>query len=991
MNLSIIAKDLFNKIRGQFPSVQLGDSQGTITKKPEEARFFDFDFNHGGNTLGKVSISISEEDGLVVLHNKDFTEGTDEAVKNAWYGFLKEMGQFAKARVLGFDTRDITKSNLEKRDYEFLGKEKEVEQVSESNLYGTTKTSFQSVGEARLVIKHSAPVDQTVAGGRSHKIESIFIESNAGERFKYPIKHLNGARAMARHVSEGGNPFDSFGKHIIGLSEELSKLRSFKTYINRSNVMAEGLKEYQSIVDERIDTIKNECQKLQRATAYKETFENFKESTLEEVPEDIKKNWIDELTIKTFKEELQDVFPYIYKLVTEKTAVQSLDPESFEAHGYQGGTEPRKYEYDLVGDFEPEKAVTDKDAMDVKELLNKAGIEADVQPNEMRYQGIVIHTDAPRDAVEKVLGGMIETLNTADSFNEFEDAMESIVAEDNELFSNDPEEKDQAIKRLNALMAKHFPVGVNGTNGIESLAGIIDDEEFNDSIRNASKENSDACLRPMIMDYVMKRDPQVATRLDTGDMDNEPKNEEKGKRSGVEITPELKEKVQAWWDKWNQNKYEAGNGNTMAEGYLQYYMNTGIGTDFFNADEYIAVQKEMGIFGDEDRDAEYELGAEKLMKKMPLTRQCEDEIEAITGKAGEDSARIVQDVVKYFIEKESTVKEMGDAETEISDGIFVVQRGDNADGVSDEDPYVVGELYADPELSAEDIQKTLQDYVQSKNLAPKVDFRPDDSGSSVIDGKAYRGEVVMNWLGGKPITKKSTFYKAPHEAITFEDIKPYVSMYKGDDGKTVFDVLNKDGDSVKKFSDAKAAMEYLHKNFDALRKGEVQKENPEANQDMSMDYEFTGDDGEMAYGTLHYKVVNGQVDPNSLRGESEYNGNHKVDDEFATDMVKPGGSDHEDALQAAQDDYDYESDRMRSKFEKADDVVADKSTEVEEFVKSFYDYTNNQFPKGETAVITAVEKKFGDAQIKTAQEAIAKLMSDKDPKMSRIKKLAGIQ
>ena len=113
MNLSIIAKDLFNKIRGQFPSVQLGDSQGTITKKPEEARFFDFDFNHGGNTLGKVSISISEDEGLVVLHNKDFTEGTDEAVKNAWYGFLKEMGQFAKARVLGFDTRDITKSNLE--------------------------------------------------------------------------------------------------------------------------------------------------------------------------------------------------------------------------------------------------------------------------------------------------------------------------------------------------------------------------------------------------------------------------------------------------------------------------------------------------------------------------------------------------------------------------------------------------------------------------------------------------------------------------------------------------------------------------------------------------------------------------------------------------------------------------------------------------------------------------------------------------------------
>ena len=54
---------------------------------------------------------------------------------------------------------------------------------------------------------------------------------------------------MARHVSEGGKPFDAFGKYITGLSEELSKLKSFKTYMNRSNVMAEGLREYQGIVD----------------------------------------------------------------------------------------------------------------------------------------------------------------------------------------------------------------------------------------------------------------------------------------------------------------------------------------------------------------------------------------------------------------------------------------------------------------------------------------------------------------------------------------------------------------------------------------------------------------------------------------------------------------------------------------------------------------------------------------------------------------------
>ena len=173
-------------------------------------------------------------------------------------------------------------------------------------------------------------------------------------------------------------------------------------------------------------------------------------------------------------------------------------------------------------------------------------------------------------------------------------------------------------------------------------------------------------------------------------------------------------------------------------------------------------------------------------------------------------------------------------------------------------------------------------------------------------------------------------------------------MYQGKDGKMVYDVLGKDGESVEKFGDAKAAMAYLKQNFDKLRKGnDTQKEHDiDSDHEHSMDYEYTGDDGEMAHGTLHYKVANGKVVPNSLRGESEYNGDHKVDDEFATDMVKPGGADHEDALKAAQEDHDVESDRMRSKFgmeDKEDKAFNNKEETVEDFVKSFFDYTSNQF------------------------------------------------
>lgn len=757
MNLNVIAKDLFNKIRGQFPQVTLGDSGGQATTEPTEARFFDFDFNEGGNALGKVSISISEEDGLVVMHSKDFVEQSDEPLKHSWYNFLKELRGFAKARVLGFDTRDITKSNLEKRDYDFLGQGKEVETVSESNLYGTTKTSFQTVGEARLVIKHSAPVNPAVAGGRTHRIESLFIESNAGERFKYPFKHLNGARAMARHVSEGGNPFDDFGKHIAEMSSELNQLRKFKTYMNRSNVMAEGLKQYQSVVDERIEEIKTSCLKLQKQNAYKETFETYSKSELAEVPEDVKKSWIDELTIKSFNEELQDVFPYIYKLVSERTAIEELGPTSFEAHGYQGGVEPRTLKYDLIGDFNPEKPISDMDIDNVQNMLSKAGISADVQPDPSNFQGVVVHTDTNPEEIEKVLGGMIETV---DNFHEFESAMDDIVREDNGLFSQDADEQNLALEKLNTLMAKHFPVGVNGTNGIESLAGIIDDQELNAQIEKAANEDSDACMRPMILDYISQKDPTLVSKIETGDMKQDP-----------------------------------------------------------------------------------------------------------------------------------------------------------------------------------------------------------------------------------GINKK--------EEITFEDIKPYVSMYKGDDGKMVYDILNKDEKSVTKFNNAKDAMEYLRKNFDKLKSSdsEIKNEN-ETDYEGSMDYELSGDDGETAYGTIHYKAINGVVDPNSLKGEYTYDGNHKIDDDTADEMIKPGGAEHEEALKAAQEDYDFESDRMKSKMGAEDQdekAFTDKESTVEEFVKSFFDYTSNQFPKGETAVLTSVEKKFGDGAVSTAQETIQNLMANKDPEIAKIKKLAGVQ
>ena len=301
-DLDKIGEELFSKLRGRFKRMTIGNEQGQVTNVPSESRFYEFEYN--GDS--KVSVSL-DDDKISVMQSDALFDNDQPATKKHWYDFLKELRTFARKRLLNFDVRDIQKSNLNRRDYKFLAKNTGDNTMTESKLYGTSRLSYQDIDSARIVIKHT----ESVSENRTQKIGAIYIENKDGERFKYPYKHLNGARAMARHVAEGGNQYDDFGKHVLGLSEELNKLRKFKTYMTRSEVMAEGLLGYMDIVNERIDLVKDSVMRLQRKGYYTEAFRNFEKTDLQEVPEDVAGDWIDQLTIRQFNEELKDVFPYI--------------------------------------------------------------------------------------------------------------------------------------------------------------------------------------------------------------------------------------------------------------------------------------------------------------------------------------------------------------------------------------------------------------------------------------------------------------------------------------------------------------------------------------------------------------------------------------------------------------------------------------------------------------------------------------------------------
>jgi len=484
-NLDKVAQDLYGKIQTRFPSIKIGDENAKVLSKKEEipqARFFEFEYKENGQSLGTVAITLDEDDGIVVQVSGDIMRDKHHSA----FKFIRSFREFARNRLLNFDVQNIGKSNLDKRDYEYQAKSKEEQPMMESKMYGTSKLSYQDLGEARLVIKHSQPVNPDVAAGRTMHIESIYVENAEGERFKYPFKHLNGARALAEHIKAGGNPYDSIGKHITSLSEELAQLRKFKGYVSRNENLAEAMGGITDVVYERIETIKKEVSMLQRPAYYAQFAESFEAREEEMIPEEIMDDLIDRLTIRTFNEDLRTAFPYIFRLVDEaQVPVKELTADDLLA-------EKRTEVKDKDG-----KVVSWKEEGEWKKASGKEG------------RGKVTNlSDKARRETEKLTKEEIALENFFNSMvNEDEEEGE------NTLFSPNKAVQQAAIEKLNQIIASELQGGPEGINAIESLKGLIDDPEFLQTLKDL---DPDLDARPLVQQYILKNAPEIEAQLHFG-------------------------------------------------------------------------------------------------------------------------------------------------------------------------------------------------------------------------------------------------------------------------------------------------------------------------------------------------------------------------------------------------------------------------------------------------------------------------------------------
>ena len=333
-NIENIADELFNKIRSRFEKISLGDENGKNTDDPEQARFFNFEYvSADGTKHGEITASLVDNQSLKLVYNKDMN--LDDTQQDEWQQFLRGLRMFAKRNLISFDVRDISRTNLTKRDIKQTAKSTSAYKTTDSPVtesvqwHGTTRTSIQDFGSTRLIVRHSEAVNEEQPGSRSRKIESMFVETDQGERFRMPYNRLSLGRAMAQHLAHGGKIYDEAGQYISGMAEEMSSLGFFIR--NTRNRQFEDT-ETQGMVETAVDRYKilrSSLGRLGRTRSY----QNFAETFVPEA-DDVDNYDIDALkerfVKKMFDDRLTAALPYVYKAYQQRQVGEDRFVEEFD-------------------------------------------------------------------------------------------------------------------------------------------------------------------------------------------------------------------------------------------------------------------------------------------------------------------------------------------------------------------------------------------------------------------------------------------------------------------------------------------------------------------------------------------------------------------------------------------------------------------------------------------------------------------------------------
>lgn len=310
-----LAQEIFNILKGANLKLVLYNTAGEKTMEPTEAtRFYILDDD--------LMVSLVMDDGRVetlVQMGKGFELTANKAlmasIKSATH---KAMGEFTLRKF---------EKNIEPKNFSHQNV-----QESFGKAFGSMKTSYITMPEARLIVKHKKAVDEEVRGSRSRNVHSLFIENSNKEKTQFPYRYMAGAKAMAMHVNNGGTFEDATGTAILEACNEIFQLHTFEQHVKKNGLVNEENRDVLEACSSKKKKLKEQIRRLQTKKGYAE-FNESQQNKPEVLESDEEKSVsgvdiVNKFMYNTFEENNMDnVLSTVARVVAEKEGSTTMQQE----------------------------------------------------------------------------------------------------------------------------------------------------------------------------------------------------------------------------------------------------------------------------------------------------------------------------------------------------------------------------------------------------------------------------------------------------------------------------------------------------------------------------------------------------------------------------------------------------------------------------------------------------------------------------------------
>jgi len=280
----------------------------------KDADVFRLNYKDDNGAAGQVWMAVVDGALTIWLDNK-FTK-----IKK-FENFNKFWKNWSQQQTLRWEitNRDRLITDMKKR----TDMKNQEDQLNEGYYaLGKQRSYNDSVPTVKLIIQHTRQLEE--GEQRFRNIAKIFVENAGGERFLLPTNRPGLARVFARHIAEGGTPYDDKGRHITSLVEDYTKMAGFVRATRNGQFNESALK----LVNEGLLHYNNLRMTLQGMTShrgYNKYFESYTPVLNEETDDDTTLN---ELFVQeTLDPRIENVMPILKRLsknITEMNEVKEL-------------------------------------------------------------------------------------------------------------------------------------------------------------------------------------------------------------------------------------------------------------------------------------------------------------------------------------------------------------------------------------------------------------------------------------------------------------------------------------------------------------------------------------------------------------------------------------------------------------------------------------------------------------------------------------------